>query len=182
MVQDSKIINVAFDPQSVAVIGASSDENAEKKSWVGRLIEFGYKGKIYPINLKAPTILGLKAYPSVKDVPEPIDYAIISIKSSLVPMALRDCVAKGIKVAHIFAAGFAETGMEEGKKLQQEVINIIKEGKIRIIGPNCMGIYNPETGLTFNVRFSREVGSGRDCFTDRRRNDGVNTPCQCARC
>ncbi len=159
MVQDSKIIDVAFNPQSVAVIGASSDENAEKKGWVGRLIEFGYKGKIYPINLKAPTILGFKAYPSVKDVPEPIDYAIISIKSSLVPMALRDCVTKGVKVAHIFAAGFAETGMEEGKKLQQEVINIIKEGKIRIIGPNCMGIYNPETGLTFNVRFSREVGS-----------------------
>jgi acyl-CoA synthetase (NDP forming) len=159
MVQDSKILDVAFNPQSIAVIGASSDDNAEKKSWVGRLLEFGYKGKIYPINLKAATVLGLKAYPSVKAVPEPIDYAIISIKSSLVPMALRDCITKGIKIAHIFAAGFAETGMEEGKKLQQEVVSIIKEGKIRIIGPNCMGIYNPVTGLTFNVRFSREAGS-----------------------
>ena len=157
MVQDLNL-NVAFDPKSIAVIGASSDDNAERKSWVGRLQEFGYTGKIYPINLKATMVLGLKAYPSVTAVPDPIDYAIISIKSSLVPMALRDCIAKGIKVVHIFAAGFAETGMEEGKKLQQEVISIIKEGKIRIIGPNCMGIYNPKTGLTFNVRFSRESG------------------------
>jgi acyl-CoA synthetase (NDP forming) len=159
MAQDLQIINTAFDPQSIAVIGASSDDNAERKSWVGRLLEYGYKGKIYPINPKAPVVMGMKAYPSVKSVPEPIDYAILSIRSSFVPGALRDCIAKGIKVAHIFAAGFAETGMEEGKKLQQEVINIINEGKIRIIGPNCMGIYNPKTGLTFNVRFSREVGN-----------------------
>ncbi len=159
MVQGSNILNFAFDPRSIAVIGASSDDNTEKKSWVGRLMEFGYKGKIYPINPKAPMILGLKAYASVKDIAEPVDYAIISIRSSLVPMALRDCITKGIKVVHIFAAGFAETGMEEGKKLQQEVINIIKEGKIRILGPNCMGIYNPKAGLTFNVRFSRESGA-----------------------
>src|SRR5208283_1942554 len=158
MVQELDL-NVAFDPQSIAVVGASSDDNAEKKGWVGRLQEFGFKGKIYPINPKASVILGLKAYPSVKAVPDPIDYAIVSIRSSFVPSVLRDCIAKGIKVVHIFSAGFAETGMEEGKKLQEEVISIIKEGKIRIIGPNCMGIYNPKTGLTFNVRFSREQGN-----------------------
>ena len=72
MVQDLNL-NVAFDPKSIAVIGASSDDNAERKSWVGRLQEFGYTGKIYPINLKAPMVLGLKAYPSVTAVPDPID-------------------------------------------------------------------------------------------------------------
>ena len=73
MVQDLDL-NVAFDPQSIAVVGASSDDNAEKKGWVGRLQEFGFKGKIYPINPKAPVILGLKAYPSVKAVPDvPLD-------------------------------------------------------------------------------------------------------------
>ena len=158
MVQDSNL-NVAFDPRSIAVVGASSDDKAEKVGWVGRLQEFGFKGKIYPINPKASVILGLTAYPSVKAVPEPIDYAIVSIRSSFVPGVLRDCIAKGVKVVHIFSAGFAETGMDEGKKLQEEVISIIKEGKIRIIGPNCMGIYNPKTGLTFNVRFSRETGN-----------------------
>jgi acyl-CoA synthetase (NDP forming) len=158
MVQDLNL-NVAFDPQSIAVVGASSDDAAEKKGWVGRLQEFGFKGKIYPINPKAPVILGLKAYPSVKGVPDPIDYAIVSIRSSFVPAVLRDCIAKGIKVVHIFSAGFAETGMDEGRRLQEEVISIIKERKIRIIGPNCMGIYNPKTGLTFNVRFSRESGN-----------------------
>jgi acyl-CoA synthetase (NDP forming) len=158
MVQELNL-NVAFDPQSIAVVGASSDDAAEKKGWVGRLQEFGFKGKIYPINPKAPVILGLKAYPSVKAVSEPIDYAIVSIRSSFVPSVLRDCIVKGIKVVHIFSAGFAETGMEEGKKLQEEVISIIKEGKIRIIGPNCMGIYNPKTGLTFNTRFLRESGN-----------------------
>jgi acyl-CoA synthetase (NDP forming) len=158
MVQDLNL-NIAFDPQSIAVVGASSDDAAEKKSWVGRLQEFGFKGKIYPINPKASVILGLKAYPSVKAVPEPIDYAIVSIRSSFVPGVLRDCITKGIKVVHVFSAGFAETGMEEGRRLQEEVISIIKEEKIRIIGPNCMGIYNPKTGLTFNVRFSREPGN-----------------------
>ena len=159
MVLDSKSLNVAFDPQSIAIVGASSDDAVEKKNgWVGRLLDYGYKGKIYPINPKASVIMGLKAYPSVKDVPDPIDYAIVSIKSSFVPAILRDCITKGIKVVHIFTAGFAETGMEEGKKYQQEVINIIKEGKIRIIGPNCMGVYNPKIGLTFNTRFSREPG------------------------
>ena len=124
MVQDLNL-NIAFDPQSIAVVGASSDDAAEKKSWVGRLQEFGFKGKIYPINPKASVILGLKAYPSVKAVPDPIDYAIVSIRSSFVPGVLRDCIAKGIKVVHIFSAGFAETGMEEGKRLQEEVISII---------------------------------------------------------
>jgi acyl-CoA synthetase (NDP forming) len=158
MVQDLDL-NIAFDPQSIAVVGASSDDAAEKKGWVGRLQEFGFKGKIYPINPKASVILGLKAYPSVKAVPDPIDYAIVSIRSSFVPGVLRDCIAKGIKVVHIFSAGFAETGMDEGRRLQEEVISIIKEGKIRILGPNCMGIYNPKTGLTFNTRFSRESGN-----------------------
>ena len=133
MVQDSNL-NVAFDPRSIAVVGASSDDKAEKVGWVGRLQEFGFKGKIYPINPKASVILGLTAYPSVKAVPEPIDYAIVSIRSSFVPGVLRDCIAKGVKVVHIFSAGFAETGMDEGKKLQEEVISIIKEARSGLSG------------------------------------------------
>jgi len=134
MVQDSKILDVAFNPQSIAVIGASSDDNAEKKSWVGRLLEFGYKGKIYPINLKAPTVLGLKAYPSVKAVPEPIDYVIISIKSSLVPMALRDCITKGIKIAHILPPGLPRPEWKKGKSSSRKSSVLSKRAKSGLSG------------------------------------------------
>jgi acetyltransferase len=149
-----------FHPKSVAVIGASSDSEKEKNSgWVGRLVQFGYKGKIYPINPKGGEILGLKAYPSIGEVPDPIDYVIIAIPRHLVPGSLKGCVAKGVKVTHIYTAGFSEVGAEEGPKLQRELEEIIRTGNSRVIGPNCMGIYCPSGGLSFDIRFPKESGS-----------------------
>jgi acetyltransferase len=148
-----------FCPDSIAVVGASSDEKKEKIGWLGRLQQFGYRGRLYPINPKASKILGCQAYPSVREIQEPVDYAIIVVKAELVPHALRDCVAKDVKVVHIFTAGFEETGKEKGKKLQGELKSIIAQGKTRVIGPNCMGVYCPSSGLTFSVRFSSEPGT-----------------------
>ena len=150
--------NIVFNPASIAVVGASADEQREKSGWVGRLIEFGYKGKIYPINPKAKRILGCKAYPSVKSVPESVDLAIIAVKSGIVPHALEECIAKKVKVAHIYTAGFNETGKEEGKALYRKLEEIICLGETRVIGPNCMGIYCPESGMTFSTRFSPKPG------------------------
>ena len=148
-----------FYPRSIAVIGASSDERKEQAGWIGRLQAFGYRGKLYPINPRASQILGCQAYPSIKNTPEPADYAIISIRAEMVPQALEDCVAKGVKVVHIFTAGFAETGKEKDKKLQEELVSIIRRGRTRVIGPNCMGVYCPAAGVTFNARFSSRPGS-----------------------
>ena len=107
-------LHKAFYPDSVAVIGAYSSDAKEKDRWTGWLQNLGFKGKIYPINPRATQILGLKAYPSVTDVPGPIDYAVIAVPRSSVPAALKECIAKGIKIVHIFSAGFAETGEAEG--------------------------------------------------------------------
>lgn len=154
------IMRSVFHPDSVAVIGASSDSEKERNSgWVGRLLQFGYKGKIYPINPKVKEIMGLKAYPSLKEVPSSIDYVIMVIPRHLVPGALEECIAKGVRVVHIYTAGFSEVGTEEGIKLQIELERLIKTGKTRVIGPNCMGIYCPSGGLSFDIRFPKESGS-----------------------
>ena len=88
--QNEETMRYVFSPRSVAVIGASSDDQKEKTGWVGRLLTFGFKGKLYPINPKANTIMGLKAYPSLKDVPEPIDYVIMNVPRKLAPQMLQE--------------------------------------------------------------------------------------------
>ena len=153
-------MNYCFLPKSIAVIGASRDSDRELKTgWVGRLVRYQYQGKIYPINPNATEILGIKAYPSVTSVTDSIDYAIISVPSELVPSQVKDCVAKNIKVIHVYTAGFAETGTTEGKRLQAEIKEILKGSQTRLIGPNCMGVYCPASKLTFDVRFPQESGS-----------------------
>jgi acyl-CoA synthetase (NDP forming) len=154
-----KGLNQVFYPESVAVIGASADEQAERADgWLGRLQQFGYKGRLYPINPRASRILGLQAYPSVMDVPEPVDYAIVTVRAPLVPGLLRECVSKRVRVVHIYTGGFADSGKEEGRRLQQELAEAIQGSETRVIGPNCMGVYCPASGLTLHPTFSRESG------------------------
>ena len=129
---EGKDLSKVFDPESVAIIGASADEQAERSDgWVGRLQQFGYKGRLYPINPRASQILGLKAYASILDVPEQVDYAIMVVRASFVPGLLRECVSKGVRVVHIYTAGFADSVKEEGKRLQQELADIIKGSNTR---------------------------------------------------
>jgi len=97
-------LDTMFRPESIAIIGAST--SAAETGWVKRLIDFGYRGKIYPINLKAAKINGLKAYPHIGDVPDSVDYAILNVPAQAAPQALRDCVAKGVKFLHCYSAGF----------------------------------------------------------------------------
>jgi acyl-CoA synthetase (NDP forming) len=146
-----------FHPRSIAIVGASASGPPEA-GWVARLLKFGYSGRIYPINPRATEISGLKAYPSVRDIPDAVDYAIFNVPARLTPQIMQDCAAKGVKVAHIFSAGFSETGKEEAKRLEASVAAIARSGNVRVIGPNCMGVYCPAGGLTFNPSFAREPG------------------------
>lgn len=135
-----------FNPKSVAIVGATIKEGK-----VGRVIvenfKKRFKGKIYPVNPKYKEVLGLKCYPSVKDIPEPIDLVIIVVPAPVVPQVLRDAGEKGVKAAIIISGGFRETGTEEGKRLEEEVKKISMEYGIRIIGPNCLGIYDNWSGV-----------------------------------
>ncbi|MFC2011235.1 acetate--CoA ligase family protein [Chloroflexota bacterium] len=146
-----------FHPKSIAIIGASSGE--AETGWPARLLDFGYAGHLYPVNPRVAEINGLKTYPTVRDIPGSVDYAIFNIPAHLTPQIMKDCVAKGVKVVHIYTAGFSEMGKEEGKKLEAQVAAIARDGGVRIIGPNCMGVYYPAAGLTFNPIFSREAGN-----------------------
>ncbi|UCH42955.1 MAG: CoA-binding protein [Dehalococcoidales bacterium] len=143
-------------PKSVAVVGASASQQAG--GWVSRLINFGYTGEVYPVNPRADEINGLKAYPTVRDIPYPVDYVIFNIPARLAPQIMEDCVAKGVKAVHMFTAGFSETGRGEAAELERQTAETARKGGVRIIGPNCMGVYCPESGLTFNPAFSREPG------------------------
>ena len=140
----SRQLKPFFNPKTIAVIGASSNPKKVGYGVIKNLRSF--KGKIIAINPKRKEILGINPYPSLLDVPEKIDLAVISIPAKSVPQAIKDCANKGIKTVIIISAGFGETG-EEGKKLQEKFLQTAKENKIRIVGPNCLGILYPPNSL-----------------------------------
>ncbi|MDB5071358.1 MAG: CoA-binding domain protein [Candidatus Eremiobacteraeota bacterium] len=133
-----RAMNRIMRPDSIAVIGASSEDGKIGNSVMKNLVNGGYKGQIYPINPKADEILGYKAYPSVKDIPGPVDTAVFAIPAKFVAAALTECGEKQIAGAVLIPSGFAETGNEEG---QHEIQEIGRKYNIRLMGPNIYGFY-----------------------------------------
>ena len=111
-----------FHPQSIAVVGARGSPGARGSDYLPSLLEFGFKGKIYPVNPKYSEILGMKAYPSLREIPGPVDYVISSVPAPAVLNMLEDCSQKGVKCVHIYTARFGETGRQEAAKLEQEIL------------------------------------------------------------
>ncbi len=134
-----------FTPRSVAVIGATEREGSVGRTVLWNLISHPFGGTVYPVNPKRHNVLGIAANKTIAEIPEPIDLAIIAIPAAGVPQIIRDCVAAGVKGAIILSAGFREIG-PAGIALEQE-IQAIAQGKLRLIGPNCLGLQNPITGL-----------------------------------
>lgn len=137
-----------FNAKSLAIIGFSTRNQGSGSGFLGALREFGYKGKLYAVNPRGNDIPGFKVYPNVRDIPDPVDLALIMVPASAVPTVVEDCLVKGVKGVEIFSSGFSETGKEDGRKLEAELTKIARRG-IRIIGPNCFGIYNSASKLTF---------------------------------
>lgn len=151
--QDAIEFEYIFNPRAVALVGASIDNG-----FLHSLMNPKMKDKLYLVNPKYTEISGKKCYASILDIKELIDYVVIAAPASQVPKVLEECIEKGVLTAHIFTAGFSETGLEERIKLENEVKEIAK-GKIRLIGPNCMGIYCSKSGLSFTFDASFEEGS-----------------------
>jgi len=150
------MLDALFKPKAVAVIGASTKELHIGNRIVKNLIEFGYRGPIYPINPKADQIWGLKAYPSILDVPTDVDVVHMVIPAKFVPQAIDDCGKKGVKFVILNGGGFAEVG-PEGAAIQEDCLARAKKHGIRIFGPNCQGIINsdPEVRAYCNFTFTR---------------------------
>jgi acetyltransferase len=150
---DSRIDKI-FNPNSVAIIGASERRETVGYAVLNNLLTMGYLGEIFPINPKRDSILGTKAYTSVTDVGRPIDLAVIATPAKTVPDLVRDCGLLGIKSIIVISSGFAEIG-EEGLRLQAEIEKARLEFGIRIIGPNCLGVINP--WIKLNASFAGKL-------------------------
>jgi acetyltransferase len=132
------LIDFFFEPKGIAVVGATPERYHGGRHLVANLT-FGYRGPIYPVNPKYHEILGLKCYPKVSDIEGPLDLVLIYIPAQAVPRVLEECVAKGVRGVIIESSGFAEVG-PEGKALQDQCLDIARKGRMRIWGPNCMGL------------------------------------------
>lgn len=153
-----------FDPQSIAFIGASTVTAKLGYRSIRNLLDFGFEGPIYPIHPKAATICDLPAFPSIGDVPGPVDRAYIALGAAAVPDALRQCQAKGVKVVQVLTAGFSEWSAGEdpaqGEALEQEIAEVLAGGSMRMVGPNCIG--------TFSTTSRMAIGAARYCPTATR--------------
>jgi acetyltransferase len=132
-------LDYIFNPRSIAIIGASEKENSVGKTLILNLKD-SFNGKIYPVNPKKNTICGIKSYKKIEDIKDDIDLAIIATPAKTVPDIVKECTDKNVKGIIIISAGFKEIG-EKGKKLENEIYK--NKGKLRIIGPNCLGVINP---------------------------------------
>jgi len=158
---DHSDLDGIFNPKSVAVVGVSTRTEGAGFggiNYLNSLLHCGFKGKIYPVNLKGGETKGLKVYPNVKDIPGPLDYVISCVPASAALALMKDCAAKGVKGVHFYTSGFSETATKEGEQLEKATCSLARQSGIRLIGPNCMGIYHPKGGLAFVSDSSNESG------------------------
>lgn len=141
-----------FNPSSIALIGASKDIWKSGGFFLRSLINHGFPGLVYPVNPRESEILGLRTYPSVLDIPGEVDLAIMTIPAQATEQAMLECAQKRVKFAVLHTAGYSETG-DEGRELEDRVIQIARQGGVRVIGPNCMGIYSPQAKLNTIIPF-----------------------------
>lgn len=155
LTRQNKNLDAFFKPKTVALIGATEKENSVGKTILWNLLRSPFGGTVYPVNPKRANVLGIKAYPTVGEIEEDIDLAVIVTPAKFVPGLIEECTQKNVKAVVIISAGFKEIG-EEGEELERQVLKNAKKGKMRIIGPNCLGVMNPMSGL--NATFAEDIG------------------------
>ena len=153
-------IEEILHPRSIALVGSLGTVGFGGGWFIRGLQEFGFKGNIYPVNPKYKDIMGLKAYPTLQDIPGPVDYVISNVPSQKVIQMLEDAAQKGVKTVHLFTARFSETGRPGAVELEQEISRLAKGWGIRLIGPNCMGIHYPPGGISWQPSLPKEQGPG----------------------
>jgi acetyltransferase len=152
-------LDFLFHPNSLALVGITTAETWHwTLTFLEGLLEIGFDRPLYLVNPKGGEIKGHKVYASLRDVPGNIDYVIGLVNAQIAPKLVEECAEKGVRAIHFCTAGFSETGEEERVKLESELVETARKKGIRIIGPNCMGIYCPQSRLSFSPAFPKESG------------------------
>src|SRR3712207_3877227 len=175
-------LDAIFRPEAVAVVGATDRPGSVGRTIMWNLISNPFGGTVYPVNARRQNVLGIQAYPGISEVPERVELAVVVAPAPAVPEIIRECVEAGVEGAIIISAGFKETG-PEGAELENRVLEEARRGRMRIIGPNCLGVMNPITGLnaTFasgmarpgNVGFLSQSGALMTAILDQSFRENV---------
>jgi acyl-CoA synthetase (NDP forming) len=155
---ENKDLAALFCPKSVALVGNPVEaRDAWSQLYLNCLFSFKFDGRIYPVNPKGGEIWGLKVYPTITSIPDTVDYVISCVPARLTPQLMEEYAAKGVKLVTLFTAGFGEVG-EDGATLESKVVQIARRDGVRVLGPNCMGIYYPKARLSISPDFPLESG------------------------
>ncbi len=149
-------LDAIFAPESIAVVGASTQKGKVGHDIFANILYGGFQGTLYPVNPKAKSILSVKCYNSVANIPDPIDLAMIILPPRLSLTAVQDCIIKGVKGLVIVSAGFKEVG-GEGLEIEKKIQEMCGNANIRLVGPNCLGVINPSSNVSLNASFSNRM-------------------------
>ena len=175
-------LDAIFQPHSVAVIGATDRANSVGRAVLWSLVSSPFGGTVYPVSARHESVLGIKAYKRVGEIGEVVDLAVVVTPAKTVPGIIAECVEAGVRGAVVISAGFKEHG-EPGRELERQILDRIRGRGIRLVGPNCLGVMNPWTGLnaTFastsmpragSVAFISQSGAARDARRGHRPDGG----------
>lgn len=145
-----------FCPRSVAVIGASPSPAGIGRQVFDRLVQGGFEGPVYPVHPTARVVASVRAYPTIADVPDRVDLAVIAVPAPAVPGVVEECAAAGVRAVVVVSAGFAEVG-EEGRQRQDELLRVVRSHGMRMVGPNCLGVLNTHPAVRLNATFGRPL-------------------------
>jgi len=151
-------LDTIFRPDSVAVIGASNRPGSVGRAVFKNIIDGDFAGTIYPVNLKARSVCGVRAYPSLTAVPDPVDLAVVIVPAAQTPAVAREAAAKGVRGLIVISAGFREVG-PEGAAIERELVDICHANHIRLVGPNCLGLINTDPDVRLNASFARRTAN-----------------------
>src|SRR5690554_2536206 len=146
-------LDAILKPRTVAVIGASRSEDAIGHQILANLVRCGFTGAVFPVNPSAEAIHSIRAYPSIADVPGPVDLAVIAVPAPLVPGVAAECAAKGVRGLVVISAGFREVG-REGAEREAALVGLVRRHGMRLVGPNCLGVLNADASVSMNATFA----------------------------
>ncbi|MBI4398223.1 MAG: acetate--CoA ligase family protein [Candidatus Omnitrophica bacterium] len=165
---DSRLfLDPIFKPKSIALIGASRRESAVGHAVFKNVLLGSYQGIIYPVNSSADSVLGVRCYKSILDIPDPVDLAVLVVPSESAVSVFQECIKKGVRGAVVISAGFKEVGAE-GAAREKELARLATKHRIPLVGPNCLGVINTAANVKLNASFGRDMpASGRIAFVSQ---------------